>query len=360
MKDNKENFVTASINNVETAQAAELLKQAGDADPTKAAVAQRAIADEMTKHFNAKASDDTAQAVSEPIREGVLDGDIHSNIFLSEDFTNSRDMDIALDLLDPGSEKNHIAYGMPDHGYIPHRIVSGNYIRLNTYRLANAIDTYRKFFKNARFDVLRRMMEVLQAGFVKKKNDDAWQTLLVSGQARNVIAYDADAAAGQFTPKLVSIMRNVMRRNGGGNSTSLNSRRLTDLYMSPEAMEDMVSWGLDLIPDDLRSQIHRSENGGISNMFGVNFHTIDELGVGQEYQLFYTGTLSGSLAASDTELVVGLDLRNKSKAFIHPVSETLKVYEDNTRHRWGEISFYGEEESGWAVLDIRYLMLGSF
>ena len=49
--------------------------------------------------------------------------------------------------------------------------------------------------------------------------------------------------------------------------------------------------GASLVSDDIRSQIQRSEEGAIRGLYGVNYHDLDEFGVGQEYQLYYTGTL---------------------------------------------------------------------
>ena len=184
--------------------------------------------------------------------------------------------------------------------------------------------------------------------------------MISSGYGRGLVAFDADATAGQFTPKLASLMKTVVRRNGGGNSSSINRKRLTDLYVSPEAMEDMVSWGLDLISDDLRSEIHRSESGGISGMYGINFHDLDEFGVGQEYQHYYSTTLSGSMGGSDQEIVVGLDQTSADKSFLHPVTEDLTITEDDSLHRSGLVGFYGSMEGGWAVLDVRHVLVGSF
>jgi hypothetical protein len=118
------------------------------------------------------------------------------------------------------------------------------------------------------------MIEVLNMSFVKKNNDDGWQTLLAAAYGRGIAAYDADAPAGSFTPKLVSLMKTIVRRNGGGNSTSTNRRKLTDLYMSPEAFEDMSAWGLGLVSDDIRTSIQRSEEGAVRGMYGVNFHDL--------------------------------------------------------------------------------------
>ena len=45
--------------------------------------------------------------------------------------------------------------------------------------------------------------------------------LLAAGVDRNIVVFDSDADAGQFTKRLVSLMKTVMRRNGGGNSLAI-------------------------------------------------------------------------------------------------------------------------------------------
>ena len=352
------NEIKDSVETQELTDAAkQLLSDAGSNDKAVSMRAQAQIAKGIASALN---EFNYSEAVEGPIREGVLKGDVVSDIFVTEDFSTTNDLRIPLDLLAPGTEKDHVAYVIPDHGKIPMRRVEADYIQLNTYMVGSSIDCTRKFLKNARFDVLRRMIEVLNMSFVKKNNDDGWQTLLAAAYGRGIAAYDADAPAGSFTPKLVSLMKTIVRRNGGGNSTSTNRRKLTDLYMSPEAFEDMSAWGLSLVSDDIRSSIQRSEEGAVRGMYGVNFHDLDELGVGQEYQLYYTGDLSGSLAASDEELVIGLDLTQPDKSFIHPVSQKIEITEDENLHRHGLVGFYGSMEGGWACLDVRYILAGSF
>jgi hypothetical protein len=351
------NSIQSSVESNElTSEAKELLVSAGSNDKLVAMKAQAQIAKGIATALNSY-----TQAVDGPIREGILDGDIVSDIFVTEDFTETTDLRIPLDLLAPGSEKEHVAYVIPDHGKIPMRRVEADYIQLNTYAIGSSIDCTRRFLKHARYDVLRRMIEVLNMSFVKKNNDDGWQTILSAAKGRGILAYDADAAAGAFTPKLISLMKTVVRRNGGGNSTSVARRKMTDLYMSPEAFEDMSSWGIGLISDDIRTQIQRSEEGAVRGMYGVNFHDLDELGVGQEYQLYYSSTLGGSLGpSSDEELVIGLDLTQPDKCFIHPVSQEIEITEDENLHRHGLVGFYGSMEGGWAVLDVRHVLAGSF
>ena len=227
-----------------------------------------------------------------------------------------------------------------------------------TFDIGASIDYLLKYARDARWDVVGRAMEVLEASFVKKMNDDGWHTLLAAGVDRNIVVYDSDAAAGQFTKRLVSLMKTVMRRNGGGNSASNNRGLLTDLYVSPEAMEDIRNWGVDQVDEVTRREIYTAADGAINRIFGVNLHDLDELGEGQEYQLFYDNTLSASLPTGDAELVVGLDLR-KRDSFIMPIREEVQIFEDETLHRQKRAGFYGWAEQGFAVLDNRRVLLGS-
>jgi hypothetical protein len=229
-----------------------------------------------------------------------------------------------------------------------------------TYDIANAIDYLLKYARDARWDIVGRAMEVLENGFVKKMNDDGWHTLLAAGVDRNIVVYDADAGAGQFTKRLVSLMKTVMRRNGGGNSTSTNRAQLTDLYISPEALEDIRNWGLDQVDEITRREIYVANDGAgaLTRVFGVNLHDLDELGEGQEYQLYYQNVLGGGFPVGDVELVVGLD-QSKRDAFIMPVREQVQIFEDEALHRQKRAGYYGWAEQGFAVLDNRRVILGS-
>ena len=223
------------------------------------------------------------------------------------------------------------------------------------------VDYLLKYAREANWNVVGRAMQVLEASFVKKINDDAWHTLLAAGVDRNIVVYDSDAAAGQFTKRIVSLMKTVMRRNGGGNSTSINRGKLTDLYLSPEGMEDIRNWGVDQIDEVTRREIYTAGDGTVNRIFNVNLHDLDELGQGQEYQLFFSdaSTLNGSLAASDVELVVGLDL-STNDSFVMPVRADIEIFEDDSLHRQRRAGMYGFGEHGFGVLDNRRVLAGSF
>lgn len=308
----------------------------------------------------AAASADIATAVAEPIRQTLLSGDIVMDIYSTQDYSDNKIVEYSTDLITPGDDGEFYAYVVPANGRLPERHVSGDYLRVPTYEVGNAIDLNLRFVRNANWPVINRALEILEAGFVAKMNDDGWQTLIAAGADRNIIINDPNAVAGQFTPRLVSIMQTFMRRNGGGNAATLNRSRLTDIYMSPEAHTDIKAWGLDLVPDQVRTNVYYADptNQDLINIFGTNIHAYDEFGEGQAYQTYYTSTLGGALAASDLELVVGLD-RQRDDSFVHPVVEALSLYEDNTQHRANKFGMYGRTEVGFAVLDNRRILLGS-
>jgi hypothetical protein len=304
------------------------------------------------------ANHEFAKALELPLRKGVLNGDILDDIFEPIQLAQSASPEFPLDFVAPGTEKDFVAYTIPNHGYIPQRHVEGDYVMVPTYDIGASIDYLLKYARDARWDVVGRAMEVLEAQFVKKMNDDGWHTLLAAGVDRNIIVFDNDATQGQFTKRLVSLMKTVMRRNGGGNSASQNRGMLTDLYVSPEAMEDIRNWGLDQVDEITRREIYIAADGTLNRVFGINLHDRDELGVGQQYQTFYTNTLTGALPSGKEEVVVGLDLRRRD-SFIMPVRQEVQIFEDDTLHRQKRAGFYGWAEQGFAVLDNRRVLLGS-
>ena len=324
---------------------------------------------EVTKLLVATASRDNrvaeqamaelAMSIQLPLRQGILNGDITGGIFEPVPVDINSTTDFPLDFLAPGTEKEHVAYTIPNHGMIPQRHVEGDFVTVPVYDIGNSIDWNLKYARDARWDVVNKAKEVFQAGFVKKMNDDAWQTILTAGYDRNIIVYDSDAAAGQFTKRLVSLMKTVMRRNGGGNSTSNNRGRLTDLYMSPEAMEDMRNWNVDEVDEVTRREIFTATNDNVmQRIFGVMLHDLDELGEGQEYNDYFDDDLGATLPSGDLEIVVGLDL-SSNDSFVMPIKEEVSVYDDPTLHRRRMAGVYGWMSAGIGVLDGRRVLVGS-
>lgn len=329
--------------------------------PTPALTALLKASGSVNKQQALAAQHELAVAFEGPLREGVMNGDILNGVFAAIPLAGNSTPEFPLHWLAPGDEKNYVAYTIPMHGAVPQRRIEGDYVMLPTYDIGASIDWLLKYARDARWDIVGSAMENLESQFVKKLNDDGWHVVLSAGVDRNIVVYDGDAAAGQFTKRLVSLMKTVMRRNGGGNSTSQNRGLLTDLYISPEAMEDIRNWGVDQIDETTRREIYVAKDGSVNRIFSVNLHDLDELGVDQEFQVYYEDELNGTMPGTDVEIVVGLDLRNREKTFVMPMRpEGVQIFEDDTVHRQKIASFYGWLENiGFGVLDNRKVVLGS-
>lgn len=322
----------------------ELIVKSGDNDVNIAFAAQHEL----------------AKALEEPLRQGVLVGANLDGIYESLPLQPGAVPEFPLDLLAPGEEKEHIAYTNPGNGRIPERQVEGDYVMIPTYGIASSIDWLLRYAREARWDIVARAMQVLEASFVKKINDDGWHTVLAALVDRNILVYDADATAGQFTKRLVSLMKNVMVRSGGGNASSIRKARLTHMVMSPENIEDIRNWNLDQVDEVTRREIFVADDGSptLTRIFGVTLMELYELGEGQEYQTYFTGQLGGSLASNDVELVVGLDLQTRD-SFVMPVRMPVTIFPDPNLHRQQRQGYYGWGEHGFGVLDNRRVLGGS-
>jgi hypothetical protein len=312
-----------------------------------------------------KAMQALAAALQEPLREGLLNGDIINGIFSVEVLQPGATAEYSLDLYQQHQDGQYVAYQVPSEGAIPQRTVSSDSITVQTFTIANSIDWPLKYSRDARWNVVSRAMEVMNNGFVRKINTDGWHALITAAAGRTdfnggaPMVFDSAAAVGQFTKRLVSLMKTSMARLAGGNSATPNRGRLTDLYISLEALEDIRNWDIDDVDDFTRREIFvASDSGGpLASIYGVQLHPLFELGVGQEYQTFFE-TLGVSMGTSDEEIVVGLDL-STNDSFVMPVRESLTIFEDPALHRRQKQGFYGWQEHGFAVLDPRRVILGS-
>lgn len=301
-----------------------------------------------------------AQGLQLPLRKGIMDCNNLLGIYEEMDVSNIQCLQLPVDMLQPGTEGQYSAYVVPNCGYIPQNTVQGDYITVPTYFIANSIDWCVKYARDANYMVQDRATKIFRDGFVAKMNADGWHTILAAGLDRNIVVYDNAAPAGYLTKRLISLAQLVMSRNGGGNAQCPTRPRLTDVVMSPEAMEDIRNWNVDQIDEITRREIHVGGDGErvLARLFGVNLHVLHELGQNAPYQLYYNNVLGGTLPAGDVELLVGLDL-SESDSFVMPVKQQLVVYDDPTLLRQMKVGVFGWMELGFLVADGRRVLLMS-
>ena len=325
-----------------TEQEKELLKLCASSDKNVALAAQEKV----------------AKALELPLRQGIQPGDIVGNIFEQIPADGLSSAEFPLHFMSPGTESDFVAFTVPSFGAIPQRHIQGDYVNVPIYYIAGAIDWDLRYARNARWDIVTAAGENLRMQFVKKKNDDAWHTLMAAAYNRNIVVADSDSAAGNFSVRLCSLAKTVVARNGGGNSSSVNNSRLTDLYISVESEADMRSWNVDQIDELTRREIFTTAEGTLSRIFSVNIHALHELGEGQEYNTYMTSTLGGTLPSAGNqklEWAFGLDLSSRS-SFVNPVGEEIQIYADDTKKRSMQAGLYGTAAMGWGVLDSRKIV----
>lgn len=331
------------VNTELTPEIVDLLKRSGDSN----------------KAVSLPAMAELAKAIELPLREGIMAGPVFEDVFEAYPLAPGASNDWPLHFLTPGTEKDYVAYTIPSHGRLPDRKIEGDYVTIPTYEIGAAIDWNAKYQRDAKWPVVEAARDNLNSQFTKKLNDDKAHVIISAGFDRNIMVFDSDAGVSQFTKRLVSLMKLVMARNGGGNSSSINKFELTDLYLSLEGMEDIRNWNVDQIDEVTRREIFTSPDGALNRIYSVNLRPLHELGENQEYQLFYNQNLGGALPTGDAEIVIGLDL-SRSRSFVMPVRENLTIEADDSRRRSREVGLFGHMEFGLGVMDNRALILGSF
>ena len=320
----------------------------------------------------AKAQKAFAAELQWPLRQGVFDRDNLGGIYEKQVLAPGAQANYPLDFVKPGDEDQFIAFAMPKQGRVPERHVEGDELWVPTFQIANSIDWSLKYAKEARFDVIMRAIRVYEAGFVRKINSDGWRTILGAADGRGMVVTAngsapftgatlvPTAAAGQFTKELISRMKTAMTRGAGGNG---NSGRLTDTYLSMEAMEDIRAWDVDEIDEFTRREIFVSKEYGLAQIYGIVLHEMTEFGEGQEYENFVKTTLARAHQTVNSvtlkEYCIGLDLSTMD-SFVMPIREELQTYEDPALYREQRAGIFGWMEHGFAVLDPRRVLIGEF
>jgi hypothetical protein len=343
----------------------------------KSAAALRATANPDTGVRDA-AQRAFAAELQSPLRQGVFDRDNLGDIYEKQVLAPGAQANYPLDFVKPGEEDNFNAFTMPKQGRVPERHVEGDELWVPTFRIANSIDWDIRYAEEARFDVIMRAIRVYEAGFVRKINQDGWRTLLAAADGRGLVVTTGGGApftgntitgtspltpvpgGGQFTKELISRMRTAMVRGAGGNG---NSGRLTDVYLSLEAMEHIRAWDTDEIDEFTRREIFVSREYGLASIYGVVLHEMTEFGQGQEYENYIVTTLGRAHQTVSSvalqEYCMGLDLSTMD-SFVMPIRKELETYEDPALYRQGRAGIYGWMEHGFAVLDPRRVILGEF
>ena len=268
-------------------------------------------------------------------------------------------------------------------GGLPTSHVEGlSEMKIATYRLDSAVSMLKRYARRARLDVVSKSIERMAQEILVKQERNAWAVILKAlAEARTggEIHGVEGTNEGRFMPHDVNrLMTRIKRINvsfAGGTPSNWDSKGLTDLFVSPEVMQDIRSFAYNPVnsigsatttvvpslPDNTREQIWNA--AGMSEIYGVVLHELIELGIDNFASTDWKkgGDTGTAFASDESEILVGLDLSRD--AFIRPVARQAdsggtftSLPDDQFVSRAERLGFYGFLEEGRVCLDSRAIV----
>ena len=188
-------------------------------------------------------------------------------------------------------------------------------VKIATYRLDSAVSINKRYARQARLDVIAKLVERMSQEVLVKQERNAWAVVLkalgaaatkdgrsvsysASGALKHLIA-PTGGARGFDLACLNDLILRFKRINvsfAGGTPADASARGLTDLFISPEVKAKIRAFSFNLLfgtssttqtqlPDDARSEIYRG--GGMESLFGINIVELVELGKNQKYNTLF-------------------------------------------------------------------------
>jgi len=269
-------------------------------------------------------------------------------------------------------------------------------VKIATYRLDSAVSINKRYARQARLDVIAKLVERMSQEVPVKQERNAWAVILkalgeasTTPQGGSALKHYTEAGSlGQFKlDDLNKLMTRVKRINeswAGGTPADPYSTGLTDLYVSPEIKENIRSFAYNPLntvapdgsaatsstvgiplSDNMRDEIYRS--AGMQEIYGVNIVELIELGKSKKYNILFDNYITNLPTTTGTafnpgvhQILVGVD--NTKGALIRPIATTSETGsqfnvqpDDQFLQRTDKTGFYGSMEEGRICIDARAL-----
>lgn len=368
-----------SISLERTPKRVELLKRMGSTNRQDASEAQEAFAAFI------------APIIQQVLLQKVTSSQIYSDIEYNENDRPTIPVDLYL-----GTSENYIrvwAQTMP--GGLPTNVVQGlNEYTFTVYELDSAIAFMKSYLRQARLDVMTAGMERMINEIAVKQERNAWTPILAAagtattnGQSHIIDATVADEFLLDDLNRLWTKIQRMYVSYTGGTPDNVTPVGLTDLFVSPEVMEDIRGFAYNpmnvrggytstptemtggsgvALPDSIREQIFRS--GGMSEIYNVTLHSMVEFGKTQIYNKIFDNFYTGSFNPTTQQIALGLDLSRN--VFLRPVvtsdeaTETLGTSggqvvvrpDDQWVTRSEKVGFFAKVREGRLILDDRAIV----
>ena len=335
-----------------------------------------------------------AAFISTVVQQVLLQAGTSSMIYRDIEFNEDDSPSIPLDLYYGQGEGAISVWSQTVGGGLPTNFVQGlQEMKVNTYRLDSAIAMDKRYVRKARLDVVAAGLERMANEILVKQERNAWAVILkvladasTDGTKHAFRAGSAGTYQLDDMNNLWTLVRRLNSAYTGGTPQALESRGLTDIFVSPEVKAQIRGFAYQpmntrsgavdgasgasslALPDDVRSEIYRG--AGTSEIFGVTVHEMNELGTDRKYNTLFdtfagstqwnTYGVAGGTAFNTTndELVIGID--SSRNAFLRPVATDsvsggqIKVLpDDQFLARSAKVGFYSFLEEGRVATDSR-------
>ena len=359
-----------------TPEQVELVKAIGSRDP--------AVSGPATEAF--------AAAIGPVIQEVLLHAGTSSLIYSDYEFNEDDNQSIPLDLFrNEGVDYVRVWASSPIAGNLATSEIAGaEEMKFTTYTLESAVSFLKKYARKSNFNVLSRAVERMLNETLFKQELQGWAVILralgeastdVNGTATKHTV--AAGTAGTFKiddlSRLITRTKRIEHAYTQGTPTSVYSKGITDLWVSPEVKEDIRAFAYNpmnttsvpntdesanlALPDSIREKIYNS--AGASSLFDINMTDLNEFGTGQIYNTLFAAyatagiaPASANFAAASNEILVGADLSRQSA--LRPVardgnngSTAVVLADDQFRVRDDRVGFYIRLQEGRLILDSR-------
>ena len=327
------------------------------------------------------------------VQQVLLQAGTAGGIFTDAPYDEDDSPSFPLDLY-YGETDNHITvWSQNMAGGLPSSHIAGmQELKIATYRLDSAVNWLKKYARRARLDVVSKAIERMAQEVLVKQERNAWAVIMkalaeasTGGNVHSIQSTTANVLQVDDFNRLMTHIKRLNESFANGTPDVAYSNGITDLYLSPEMMQQIRSWAYQpmntrhgkvttsgasdiALPDNVREGIYRS--AGMQEIFGVNLVELNELGVSKKYNtLFDTYATSTDIngggistttdfATGTDEILVGVD--NSKGAFIRPVAQHeesggqfVTFADDQWSQRSEKVGFYGFLEEGRVCIDAR-------
>jgi len=347
----------------------------------------------------AEASEAFAAFLGPVIQRVILQAGTASQVYTDAPFDENDSPSYPLDLYYQELNNGYVSvYSQTLAGGLPSAqdVSAVQEVKIATYRLDSAVSINKRYARQARLDIIAKLVERMSQEVLVKQERNAWAVLLkalgeasTTPQGGTALKHFIEAGvAGQFKlddlNKLMTRVKRVNESWAGGTPADPYSTGLTDLYVSPEIKEKIRAFAYNplntvggirtvtssgasesaiALPDGMREEIYR--NAGMQEIYGVNIIELIELGVSKKYNILFDNYIT-NMPSSTTfdpsvyQILVGVD--NTKGALIRPVATTSETGsqfnvqpDDQFMQRTDKAGFYGSMEEGRICIDARAL-----